>query len=100
VEYCEFNRTVYPAVRAAANDPYFAGGIWKAMWTNWNEAKVPPHPTGVPVPESDEAINPVLTAIFRKERNPREGLQEIARQLDAAAAQRRTEVEAFLKAGG
>jgi multiple sugar transport system substrate-binding protein len=100
VEYCKLNRTVYPAVRAAANDPYFSGGIWKAMWTNWNEAKVPPHPTGVPVPESDEAINPILSAIFRKERNPREGLQEIGRQLDAAAAQRRSEVEAFLKAGG
>jgi multiple sugar transport system substrate-binding protein len=100
VEYCKHNRTVYPAVKAAANDPYFAGGIWKAMWTNWNETKVPPHPTGVPVPESDDAINPILTAIFRKERNPREGLQEIARLLNAAAAQRRPEIDAFLKAGG
>jgi ABC-type glycerol-3-phosphate transport system substrate-binding protein len=100
VEYCKFNRTVYPAVKAAVKDPYFAGGIWKAMWTNWNETKVPPHVTGVPVQEADEEVNTILTAVFRKQRNSREGLQEIARILNAAAQARRADVEAFLKAGG
>src|SRR5206468_2576556 len=74
VEYCKFNRTVYPAAKAAAKDPYFAGDIWKAMWTNWNETKVPPHVTGVPVQDADNALNSILTDIVRKQRNSREGL--------------------------
>lgn len=100
VEYCKHNRTVYPAVKAAASDPYFSAGIWKAMFTNWNQTKLPPHAGGVPVTESDEAINPILVEIFRKQRQPREGLQEIARLLNAAAALRRPEIEAYLKASG
>ena len=46
------------------------------MWTSWNVAKVPLHPTA-PLPEGDEAIDPVLAAVFRKERNPREALQSL-----------------------
>jgi hypothetical protein len=87
-------------VKAAAQDPYFSGGIWKAMWTNWNETRVPPHVTGVPVQDADDALNSTLTDIFRKQRNPREGLQEIARIQNAAAQSKRADIEAFLKAGG
>ena len=62
--------------------------------------KVPPHPTGVPVRDAEEEIDTILTSVFRKQRSAREGVQEIARILNAAAQERRADIDAFLKAGG
>jgi multiple sugar transport system substrate-binding protein len=97
VEYCKFNKTVYPVVKAAANDPQYSTGFWKAMWTNWNETKVPALPIGIPIPSTDDVTDPILTAIFRKQRGVQEGLTEVARLMTEAASQNRAAVEAFVK---